>query len=1036
MNRARHIISALFITCIIMVIMTCSKNTIAQAPGVVNFSAKNGLPSDNAYTLRIDRDGYVWIGTEGGVAKYNGYTYKTFTTSEGLPSNDIWKIVVDEKNRVWPFSLNYKFGYIQNDKYQNVYKDSIGFRPIHVKIIDGTTYFAIRYEELNSWRLIELKNTSTGFSTEKFDMDDKNMYMYILADDFTSYSIDYDNNLYQWNPLTQIPFKKVCALPGLNKVLHNRYQKPTVTKPGLIVSHAFKGDNAVFLEVDKCSAKILTLSDFGKDNGYIYLCDIFHQLQPDSTKLRFHLTTNNHNYILDSNGKVLDDELYTQILPDGVQVSVVIEDKFNGRWYTTNQKGIWYKPAFYNAFRKGDNGQVFSDAELLYATQDGCTYWWRKNMAQLYQLDTNGNTKLIPLPRNSWVYKIIGNPKDSKIYISDVGALYIYDRKKEKLSYYLKGKNYIHNNQTAIDDNKFLMNQNDIGSSSLLQLTTGNDTLYTFFGKFFTKLYTVGDSAVFEYYFRGFYKKGIYDKTNGVFWFYNEANIHMVNLQESKMTDIGVPVIEGLGINDIRSLATDRFGNLYIYNNDKITVFNPKKQSFINLAPGFNIKNGQIKVYGDMLIVAGEFGIGCAEIKGPLSVADFSVVANTKQSLYKRVQGLEVLKPTNEILINTDNGVYYTKIDAIVHNRYALKPKTDPIFNIVIKQQGEKDLGNTDTISIYQDEQQKINIDVVNYYGSGEVKYKYNIDGIYSEWQESLSGEVLLGDLKPGVHYNINIIAEDAVWNSGVQTYKVYIVPYWWQTKTWKSIFWVAAVVLFALFVIFIIQTTKRISEKTLERKQQMTDLELRALYAQINPHFIFNTLGTALYFIDKKDHEGAYVHVSKFSRLLRSYLKSTQERYISLADEITMLRNYIELQQTRFEERFSYSVEVDNKLPLDNIFIPSLLLQPLVENAINHGLFHSKDVGKLTLRFYQGKDNEELICEIEDNGVGRDKAREIKKESSTRQESYGTKLTKELIEIFKEYEKVNIHLQYIDIEGEETGTIARLTIKNLKYVA
>jgi LytS/YehU family sensor histidine kinase len=162
--------------------------------------------------------------------------------------------------------------------------------------------------------------------------------------------------------------------------------------------------------------------------------------------------------------------------------------------------------------------------------------------------------------------------------------------------------------------------------------------------------------------------------------------------------------------------------------------------------------------------------------------------------------------------------------------------------------------------------------------------------------------------------------------------------------------------------------------------------------------------------------------------------LKSSQNRYVSLGEEIEMLRNYMELQQIRFDEKFSYHIDIDNKLPVDNIMIPSLLLQPLVENAINHGLFHSLGAGELLLRFRQGKDNTEMVCEIEDNGIGREASMKINQESSTK-ESYGTKLTNKLLDIFKDYEHMDINLEYTDKPYPGTGTIVTLTLKNLKYV-
>jgi LytS/YehU family sensor histidine kinase len=206
-------------------------------------------------------------------------------------------------------------------------------------------------------------------------------------------------------------------------------------------------------------------------------------------------------------------------------------------------------------------------------------------------------------------------------------------------------------------------------------------------------------------------------------------------------------------------------------------------------------------------------------------------------------------------------------------------------------------------------------------------------------------------------------------------------------------------------------------------------------VYAQINPHFIFNSLNAGLHMITAGKTDAAYRHISRFSHLLRAYLKSSRHRYISLADEIKNLEYYIELQQTRFARAFSYGIRVVNIAEPAALQIPSLLLQPLVENAIDHGLLPREDAdGRLDIEFRQDTGNKILYCRIEDNGIGRARSGQFNRDNFIKEGSYGNQLIKDLIHLFNQYEQMGIHIEYIDRQPPYTGTVVIIQIKNPHY--
>ncbi|NDC42509.1 MAG: hypothetical protein EBZ77_13345, partial [Chitinophagia bacterium] len=284
---------------------------------------------------------------------------------------------------------------------------------------------------------------------------------------------------------------------------------------------------------------------------------------------------------------------------------------------------------------------------------------------------------------------------------------------------------------------------------------------------------------------------------------------------------------------------------------------------------------------------------------------------------------------------------------------------------------------------------------------------------------------------QPDRYYKVTIVAQDNVWRSEPITFYVYTVPLWYQTSEFVRALWVGIILLLLVALTTAILVTLKMVITANRKRNLRMELELKSIYAQINPHFIFNTLNSALLLVSKNKMEEAYDHIFKFSRLLRNYIRSSRNRYISLHDEISNLVSYIELQQVRFKNRFDLVINVAPDTDTTNIELPSLLLQPFVENAINHGLLPKGEKGKLLLSFVENKAEKTLLCSIEDDGIGR-KQSKLYRESSgnNNEESYGNLLIKDLVNIFNSYENIKIDIQYTDLPLPKTGTIVNISIK------
>jgi CheY-like chemotaxis protein len=224
------------------------------------------------------------------------------------------------------------------------------------------------------------------------------------------------------------------------------------------------------------------------------------------------------------------------------------------------------------------------------------------------------------------------------------------------------------------------------------------------------------------------------------------------------------------------------------------------------------------------------------------------------------------------------------------------------------------------------------------------------------------------------------------------------------------------------------IEEVKRIKEAALTRnenitlKQRSSELEMQSLRAQMNPHFIFNSLNSINMFILENNRLQASEYLSKFSKLIRLILQNSQETYIPLEKELEALQLYMELESLRFDNKFEYKIIVDPGVEPANIKVPPLIIQPYVENAIWHGLIHKKENGHLEINIY-GRDKT-LLYKITDDGIGRDKAAELKSKSAEKQKSMGMRITADRIALLNQQTETSIKITDLVLgDGSAGGT-------------
>ncbi len=307
--------------------------------------------------------------------------------------------------------------------------------------------------------------------------------------------------------------------------------------------------------------------------------------------------------------------------------------------------------------------------------------------------------------------------------------------------------------------------------------------------------------------------------------------------------------------------------------------------------------------------------------------------------------------------------------------------------------------------------------------------FQTGIDGYDASWHDpSQRRSVVYENLPAGSHnfrvkhygnYNKDINREESI--------KLVIPEPWYQNTLLITLLAVVILLLAIGIAIWRIKWIRRQTEQRQKLEKQFTALELKALQSQMNPHFIFNCLNSIKYFISVHDEESAGKYLQSFSRLLRKFLEHSDSQIVSLAEEIELLKLYMDLQQMRFTHKFHYEVLTNQIKDQRSIQIPTMLLQPYVENAIIHGLMPLDSEGKLTLSLTLADDQLKVI--IRDEGIGRANAATRNKSHS---KSMGISITEGRIDLLNYFNGYQITSETADTftDGRvNTGTTVSITI-------
>ena len=321
----------------------------------------------------------------------------------------------------------------------------------------------------------------------------------------------------------------------------------------------------------------------------------------------------------------------------------------------------------------------------------------------------------------------------------------------------------------------------------------------------------------------------------------------------------------------------------------------------------------------------------------------------------------------------------------------------------------------------------------LNYNNPDADHYYYKLDGIDKDWIGPSDKKYVVYPYLNSGKYRFLVKSRNEL--SGMETqvaeFKFVILTPWYE-QIWFYIFLVFFVITsFILFYNIRLRNMRKKEEGKRNIMQKISELETKALQAQMNPHFLFNSINSIQSYILDNDVDEALTYLNSFSKIIRMTLEFVDKKFVSLSDVLDYLQHYVDLENMRFDELFDYLVVIDNQIDPETTLIPPMLLQTLIENSIKHGIRNLKHRGTIKLEIVK-IDNESFKCIIEDNGVGRLKSSQINKDQNINKESLGLKIIKERLDILNNGKESPYKMEIIDLysdTGVSVGTRVELTL-------
>lgn len=966
--------------------------SFAQQPVSIQLTEKDGLPDIEFYDMIEDQQGFMWFAANKGLYRYDGREFKNYThpNKRGL---SVFGLQFDQQNRLWCTNISGQFFYIENDSLKLFFDISKNLKETQ-KLYEFNIYnnklFIYASKKIIS---IDLKTKKIIDHSEKL-----------------SHKFIFHNRGVIRNDTLFIP-------------TGNRGQNSTTNCIGIITKNNpnLSITNTVF---NSNYYSLYTLNKYKKGllhtdrDGNVHLSNNYRNF--NTIKIADNLNPllfnginflDNKLWLLANNGALLTtiDSTNTLTLQSqyfkSIATTEVVKDKNENYWFSTLHNGIYVIPNI-NLLEyplKKDIGTL-SAIEIIDKNNIafGSIYGW----VGMYNTKTK-QTNYFQTKEKRKINKLLYDAYFNKLHISSEGEKnsYIYDFVIKKLINITKSKL--------------------VGAKSLLKI---NDTTLFYGGSSRGNLKTLKNKGV--YYENKPLKNRRELRIYDAYYDTNNEDLYVGYVDQLTRFDKGFnrsfithnnnPIFTRSITktdNDIIWVSTFTDGVLGIKNDSVIKIFNTKNGLLSNQT---TIVRGD----GDDLWIVTEKGIQL------LNTANNTFKNLTKKDGIDSYNIIDLKIADNTIWFISNLGLFSAQKDKI----FKKQTVAEPYFTSVSIADSIHPLQKKYNLN-YSDKKIKIGFNATGFKSSENTQYLYKLKGLNNEWESLTKGinEVTYNSLPQG-NYTFQIKTIEGNQSSTIKELQFNVKGALYKRPWFIAI---SAITLISLVILYYRRLIRKQKEKEkIATEQQQNELEktllkLENLRSQMNPHFVFNALNSIQDYIITNEKDLAGDYLGKFADLIRMYLEQSSKQKISLQEEIDTLNQYLELEKLRFEDKLSYKIYVDHTIDTNGIEIPTMLIQPYVENALKHGLLHKKNKGNLSVNITKNSDKTHLICTIIDDGVGRERAIAIKKKQFKPYKSFATKATQNRVELlnYNKANKITVVIENLNDNKIYTGTKVTLKI-------